>query len=84
MDYVEGDDLNQVLAREGRVPQAQALRWIGQALSALDCLHAQQIIHRDAKPANVKSDPEGTVFLVNSELAKAYDPCSRRRWAPEG
>jgi serine/threonine protein kinase len=74
MDYVEGQDLKQVLARQGAVPEAQALEWIGQVLEALEYLHSEGIIHRDVKPANVKITPRGEIVLVDFGLAKIYDP----------
>jgi serine/threonine protein kinase len=74
MDYVEGEDLKQVLSRHGRVPQSQALEWMDQVLGALEYLHGESIIHRDLKPANVKITPRGIVFLVDFGLAKIYDP----------
>jgi formylglycine-generating enzyme required for sulfatase activity/predicted Ser/Thr protein kinase len=79
MEYVEGQDLNQVLAQRGPVPQAQALGWIGQVLDALTYLHRQDppIIHRDVKPANVRISPGGRAFLVDFGLAKLYDPARR-------
>jgi predicted Ser/Thr protein kinase len=73
MDYVEGQDLKEVLARHGPVPEAQALEWIGQVLGALEYLHGEGIIHRDVKPANVKITPRGEIVLVDFGLAKIYD-----------
>jgi serine/threonine-protein kinase len=74
MDYVEGQDLNEVLGDWGPVPEAQALIWIGQVLEALQYLHDEGIIHRDVKPANVKITPQGETILVDFGLAKVYDP----------
>jgi Tol biopolymer transport system component len=74
MDYVDGEDLKGLLARQGPLPEHQALNWICQVLDALEYLHSRQVIHRDVKPANVKITPQGDVFLVDFGLAKVYDP----------
>jgi hypothetical protein len=74
MDFIEGDDLKQILSRRGPVPEPQALRWMNQVLEALEYLHGENIIHRDVKPANVKITPHEEVFLVDFGLAKRYDP----------
>ncbi|MEA3441581.1 MAG: serine/threonine-protein kinase [Chloroflexota bacterium] len=77
MDYVEGDDLQQMLDQSGSpLPAAQVVEWIGQVCDALDYLHNQQppIIHRDIKPANIKVTPEGKAILVDFGIAKIFDP----------
>lgn len=72
MDYIEGDDLRQRLAREGTIPEETAM-YIGVSISsALAYLHSQNppVIHRDIKPGNIKLTPTGQVFLVDFGLAK--------------
>jgi serine/threonine-protein kinase len=53
MEYLDGEDLDQRLAREGRVSFATAVAIVNQLASALAVTHAEGIVHRDLKPANV-------------------------------
>ena len=77
MDYVEGDDLQEMLDRNpGKpLPEAQALGWIAEICDALTYLHSQNppVIHRDIKPANIKITPQGKAMLVDFGIAKVFD-----------
>ena len=53
MELLEGEDLGQLLDREGALPPARALAILEQIASAIDAAHAAGVIHRDLKPANV-------------------------------
>ena len=80
MDYVEGEDLQDMLDRTAQpLPAAQALDWIGQVCDALTYLHRHDppIIHRDIKPANIRITPHGRAMLVDFGIAKLYDPQAR-------
>jgi serine/threonine protein kinase len=72
MDYIEGDDLRQWMAREDRISEIETLQIGVTICDALAYLHSRQpaIIHRDIKPGNVKITPEGEVVLVDFGLAK--------------
>jgi len=74
MDYVEGQDLNEVLSQRGPIPIRQAVQWISQINDALHYLHSQKIpvIHRDVKPANIRVTSSGTAYLVDFGLVKLY------------
>jgi serine/threonine-protein kinase len=53
MEYLEGEDLEQRLKREGRLSLPAALHIFSQVASALAVIHGKGIVHRDLKPANV-------------------------------
>ena len=53
MEYLEGEDLQQLFKRLGAVPADLGLRLGVQACLGLEKAHAQGIVHRDIKPANL-------------------------------
>jgi len=79
MDYVEGEDLAQIIDHRGALSEKEAVAWVSQVCNALDYLHSQSpaIIHRDIKPQNIKVTPQGQVFLVDFGIAKIGDAGSK-------
>jgi len=53
MPYVEGESLRQRLARERRLPLADAVRITREVAAALGYAHARGFVHRDIKPENI-------------------------------
>lgn len=74
MDYVEGESLAELIAREGVQTEEQVILWAQQILDALAYCHAQGILHRDIKPQNVIIRPDGRAVLVDFGLVKLWDP----------
>jgi HEAT repeat protein len=53
MEYLEGETLQDVLKRRGKLPAEEVTRLLRQALEGLEHLHEQDVVHRDLKPANL-------------------------------
>jgi Protein kinase domain len=53
MEYLEGQDLAQVLEVRTMLPQAEAVDYVLQALEAVHMAHEARIVHRDLKPSNL-------------------------------
>ncbi len=65
MEYLDGDDLERVIARRGPLPPHEVIEYMTQAARGLAHAHEKGVIHRDIKPTNV--------FLVNSGTVKILD-----------
>ena len=70
MEYIDGTDVGELVAEQGRLPQEEALRITSAVLAALECAHGRGIIHRDIKPSNVLINKQGEVKVADFGLAK--------------
>ncbi|TWU12097.1 Serine/threonine-protein kinase PrkC [Symmachiella macrocystis] len=80
MPYVKGPSLQRRLDGEGPLALAEVLRIGMQAASGLAAAHAQGLVHRDVKPANILlADGIERVKLTDFGLARAADDASLTR-----
>ena len=76
MDYVEGESLDKVIKRGIRPSQPDVIRWACQLLEALNYLHTRKprgFLHGDIKPANIMLRPNGTICLIDFNIALALN-----------
>lgn len=69
MEYLDGGSVHDRLREKGRVPPGQALEWLTQTATALDRAHAEGVVHRDVKPANLLLDRDGKVVVSDFGIA---------------
>ncbi len=74
MDFIEGENLEQRVLRQGPLPSVQVGQWGIQLLDALALCHARGILHRDIKPQNVIITAGERAVLVDFGLVKFWDP----------
>src|SRR5437868_1447371 len=73
MEYLQGESLDRVLARRGRLTWEEVVS-LGQNLcAALQHAHEQGVIHRDLKPSNLMILPDGALKLTDFGIAKDVD-----------
>jgi eukaryotic-like serine/threonine-protein kinase len=69
MEYLDGIDLERLVAYAGPLPPARAVHILRQVLSSLAEAHDMGLVHRDIKPANVILTERGG----DSDVAKVVD-----------
>jgi eukaryotic-like serine/threonine-protein kinase len=73
MELVEGENLEQVIARRAVLPITLKLVYVMQACRAFDYAHKRGIVHRDIKPGNVMLGKDGTVKVVDFGIARVME-----------
>jgi eukaryotic-like serine/threonine-protein kinase len=71
VELVEGPSLAAVLADRGPLALDEALRIVDEVLAGLGAVHAEGIVHRDVKPANVLLTAGGVAKLADFGIARA-------------
>lgn len=69
MDYVKGEGLDQILARERRLSPARTIEILRQIAAGLDHAHQAGVIHRDIKPSNILVEGSNKVFILDFGVA---------------
>src|SRR6185369_15597332 len=77
MEFVEGTTLHQLIRGPGLASE-QALEIIVGVCEALHFAHAEGVVHRDVKPANILVDVRGRVKVTDFGLARLNTPTAEQ------
>jgi serine/threonine protein kinase len=77
LEYLQGHDLEEIVAQQGTPSVQTAIDWVLQATEAIAEAHACGIVHRDLKPANLflvlRADGSDCVKVIDFGLSKLTD-----------
>ncbi len=68
-EHVDGETLDDLLAREKRLPWEKLASIFQGVASAVDYAHEMRVIHRDLKPANIMIDRHGRAKVMDFGIA---------------
>ena len=71
LEYVRGESLADLLARENTLQEELALDVLEQAGHGLSIIHRMGLVHRDIKPGNLMITQNGQVKITDFGIAKA-------------
>jgi serine/threonine protein kinase/Tfp pilus assembly protein PilF len=74
MQLLRGETLAELLKRQGKLPEPQARRILGECAAALKAAHQAGLIHRDFKPGNVMLIPtaDGDLTAIVTDFGLAH------------
>jgi eukaryotic-like serine/threonine-protein kinase len=72
-EYVEGENLKQLLERTGAMPVRDTLLLALQMARALAFAHGRGLVHRDVKPQNVLLNADGQAKMTDFGIARSVD-----------
>ena len=71
MEYIRGESLADLIAREGQLEESVALDVLEQAAHGLAMIHRMGMVHRDIKPGNLMITQNGQIKITDFGIAKA-------------
>lgn len=71
MEYIRGESLADLIAREGQLKEDMALDVLEQAAHGLAVIHRMGLVHRDIKPGNLMITQNGQIKITDFGIAKA-------------
>lgn len=69
-EFIDGEDLEQTLARTGAVSSSEVIEVLVSMLKVLDFVHENGTIHRDIKPSNIMRHRDNTLYLLDFGAVK--------------
>lgn len=79
MEYVDGETVQEMLARQGRIDPAEAVKITVQIINALDYAYSSGIIHRDVKPDNIMIDRMEIAKLADLGIATSIKEQAQKK-----
>ena len=76
MDYIEGNSLHDLIAKNGALSEAKALYYIRQVAEALQYVHEAGLMHLDIKPGNIMVSDKDKAILIDFGVSRQYDEVS--------
>jgi eukaryotic-like serine/threonine-protein kinase len=73
MEFVDGQDLKQLLRKRGALPPSEAYELAIQVTEGLQAVHDAGVIHRDLKTPNIMLDAKGVARLMDFGIAKQHN-----------
>ncbi|MBN9521165.1 protein kinase [bacterium] len=73
MEYVDGNSLQDVIARHGPMDPVRAAHYVAQAAVGIQHAHELGMVHRDIKPGNLLLERTGVVKILDMGLARFFN-----------
>ncbi len=72
MELIDGESLEEILRRKGKLSEREALQYIKQVCEALEIVHNRSYLHRDIKPSNIMVRKNGGIVLIDFGSARLF------------
>jgi len=74
-EYINGDSIADIIKKCGKIEEKQAITISLQLCEALSMIHNQvpPIIHRDIKPQNILLKKDGSIKLIDFDIARVFE-----------